>query len=317
MDEAPLVHLEDVVRRFGGIRAVDGVSFQLGPGDVLGFLGPNGAGKTTTMKIITGNLAPTSGRVEVRGIDMVGDPVRAKGSVGYLPEHPPLHQELTVDEFLRYCARLNGVRRRELEESVATAKRRCGIAGMGGRLIGNLSRGYQQRVGIAQAIVHRPEVVILDEPTIGLDPIQVREIRELIRELGSEHGVILSTHILPEVQAVCNRVQIIHEGRLVFAESLEGLGDRLAATSLRVDLERPPDAASLEAIEGVSSVEMLEAGSFRIHHGSGESPAEALARRALDNGWGLRALVPEEPSLEQMFIDVTLKEGPETGEEAA
>ncbi len=317
MSEEPLVRLENVVRRYGRIRAVDDVSFDLNPGDVLGFLGPNGAGKSTTMQIITGNLAPTAGGVQVNGVDMVADPVRAKGIVGYLPEYPPLHRELTVDEYLRYCARLNRIPRQDLRGSVETAKERCGIEGMGGRLIGNLSRGFQQRVGLAQAIVHRPEVVILDEPTIGLDPIQVREIRGLIRELGEEHGVILSTHILPEVQAVCNRVQIIHEGRLVFRESLEDLGQRMTATSLRLELGHPPDPASLEAIEGIDSVESLRPGEFRVHHGAEATPIENLARQALDNGWGLRALVPEEPSLEQVFIDLTLKDTSEAVEEAA
>ncbi len=188
------------------------------------------------------------------------------------------------------------------------AKTRCGLEATGTRLIGNLSKGFQQRVGIAQAIIHTPDVVILDEPTIGLDPIQVREIRDLIRELGKEHGVILSTHILPEVQAVCNRVQIIHEGRLVLSDSLQDLNRRVASTTLRVEMASPPDRAELEALEGVHRVEALGEGAFRLHHEAGASPAEALSEEAVHRGWRLRALVPEEMSLEQMFVDLTLKD---------
>ena len=308
MAETPLVQVEHLDRRFGQTRAVTDVSFELSQGDVLGFLGPNGAGKSTTMRILTGNLAPSAGRIRISGIDLLDCPREAKARIGYLPEYPPVYAELTVDEFLRYLARLNGISRAKAPGAVRAAKERCGLEAVGGRLIGNLSRGFQQRVGIAQAIIHMPDVVILDEPTIGLDPNQVREIRELIRELGTEHGVILSTHILPEVQAVCNRVQIISEGRLVLSESLEDLGRRMASTSLRVELGAPPEPAKLKEVDGVGEVESLGGGAFRIHHPAGAGPAEALAEHAAREGWRLRALVPEEVSLEQMFVDLTLKE---------
>ena len=307
-DQQPLIQVTDLERRFGPIQALTDVHFELSPGDILGFLGPNGAGKSTTMRILTGNLAPTRGSVTIAGLDLLADPQPAKARIGYLPEVPPVYTELTVDEYLRYCARLHGVSRTDVAAAMRTAKERCGINDVGGRLLGNLSKGYQQRVGLAQAIIHRPEVIILDEPTIGLDPIQVREIRDLIRELGREHGVILSTHILPEVQAVCNRVQIIHQGRLVFSETLADLNRRLAPTSLRVELASPPEPAELEALDGVTGVEALGEGAFRIHHEADASPAETLASQAVTADWGLRALIPEEASLEQIFVDLTLKD---------
>lgn len=304
-----LVEVDHLYRDYGPVRAVEDVSFQLRKGDILGFLGPNGAGKTTTMQIIAGNLAPTNGQVTINGVDLLDEPKRAKGYIGYLPEAPPLYRELKVDEYLRYCARINRIPRSRVREAVEEAKERCGIAGIGGRLIGNLSKGYQQRVGIAQAIIHKPEVVILDEPTIGLDPIQIREIRTLIRELAQSHGAIVSTHILPEVQAVCNRVQIIHRGRLVFTDTLEHLNERMAPTSLRITLGNPPSPSAIESIEGVSSLEPLGDGEFRLRHEPGSGLAEALAERAVTEGWKLRALVPEQVSLEQIFVDLTLKEG--------
>lgn len=307
MSPQALIQVEHLYRYYGEIRAVEDLSFDLNKGDVLGFLGPNGAGKSTTMQVISGNLAPTAGQVTVNGVDLLDEPKRAKAGIGYLPEQPPLYRELTVDEYLRYCARLNRIPRARVAQAVLNAKARCGLEQMGRRLIANLSKGYQQRVGIAQAIIHTPDVVILDEPTIGLDPIQIREIRDLIRDIGREHGVILSTHILPEVQAVCSRVQIIHEGRLVFAESLTDLDRRMAPTSLIVRLREPPTDEALTAIDGVERVERLDDGAIRIHHAAERNPAEPLARHAVNEGWGLRELTPERISLEQMFMDLTLK----------
>ena len=218
-----LVEVKNLTRFYGTLQAVKDVSFTIRKGEVLGFLGPNGAGKTTTMQIISGNLAPSGGSVTIAGHDLLDDPRAAKSQIGYLPEQPPLYRELTVDEYLDYCAALNRLPRAQRRRARETAKERCGLQDTGRRLIGNLSKGFQQRVGIAQAIIHLPPVVILDEPTVGLDPIQIREIRALIRELGREHGVILSTHILPEVQTTCDHVQIINKGELVLNESIEGL----------------------------------------------------------------------------------------------
>jgi ABC-2 type transport system ATP-binding protein len=304
-----LVHAERLTRYYGQTLAVDEVNFDLAKGDVLGFLGPNGAGKTTTMQLITGNLAPSAGRIEVHGIDLLDEPKRAKREIGYLPEQPPVYRELTVEEYLRYCARLNRISRNHVGKAVSTAMERCGLTEVGHRLIGNLSKGYQQRVGIAQAIIHTPAVVILDEPTVGLDPIQIREIRALIRELGKEHGIILSTHILPEVQAVCNRVQIIHQGRLVFSDSIAGLEQQLRATSLIAAFHASPDLDALARVPGVSRVEALAGGRVRIHF-TDINPAEALIEQAVAGGWRLHELSPERRTLEQIFIELTCSELP-------
>ncbi len=313
-----LISVEHLYRYYGATCAVRDVNFELRKGQVLGFLGPNGAGKSTTMQILSGNLAPSAGRVMINGIDLLDQPKRAKAELGYLPEQPPLYRELTVDEYLWFCARLNRIPRTRRRAAVATAKQRCGLTEVGARLIGNLSKGYQQRVGIAQAIIHTPKVVILDEPTVGLDPIQIREIRILIRELGQEHGIILSTHILPEVQAVCTHVQIIHQGTLVFADSIAGLDSRMRGTHLLVGLRHPPSTETLQAIPGVQSIETLDDGRLRLGYTDGKNTADALAIRATLNGWGLYELSPERMSLEQIFVELTCKEpGAATHEAAA
>jgi len=312
-----LISVEHLYRYYGTTCAVRDVSFELNKGEVLGFLGPNGAGKSTTMQILSGNLAPSAGRVRINGIDLLDQPKRAKAELGYLPEQPPLYRELTVDEYLWFCARLNRIPRARRRAAVDTAKQRCGLTEVGPRLIGNLSKGYQQRVGIAQAIIHTPKVVILDEPTVGLDPIQIREIRTLIRELGQEHGIILSTHILPEVQAVCTHVQIIHQGTLVFADSIAGLDARMQGTHLLVGLRRPPSSEILQALPGVHSIETLDDGRLRLGYAAGQNPAEALAVRAAQEGWGLYEISPERMSLEQIFVELTCKERDTTKHEAA
>lgn len=304
-----LIDAEHLTRYYGPACAVQDVSFQLAKGDVLGFLGPNGAGKSSTMQMLTGNLAPSAGRIRVRGIDLLDDPKRAKRELGYLPEQPPLYREHTVDEFLSYCGRLHQVPGKQLRQAVERAKERCGLGAVGRRLIGNLSKGYQQRVGIAQAILHNPAVVILDEPTVGLDPIQIREIRGLIRELGDEHGIILSTHILPEVQGVCNRVQIINRGRLVFADSMTGLEQRLHSQHLILRLRHAPEPAELQHLPGVAAVELLDDGRLRLRY-DGSSPAEAIAVAAVNRQWGLEELIPERRTLEQIFVELTMQDVP-------
>ena len=302
-----LISAEHLTRFFGHTPAVRGVGFQLSKGEVLGFLGPNGAGKTTTMRMLTGNLAPSAGRIRVAGIDLLDRPKQAKARIGYLPEQPPLYRELTVQEYLRYCARLNRVPGREVSRAVDQAQARCGLAEVRRRLIGNLSKGYQQRVGIAQAILHNPAVVILDEPTVGLDPIQIREIRALIRELGENHGIILSTHILPEVLATCSRVQIMHRGQLVFTASLAELEQQMTTQSLILGCQAPPALQVLEAMPGIERVTPLAAGRFRLAF-TGDNPAEALVARAAAEGWRLYELSPEQRSLEQIFVELTTRE---------
>jgi len=316
-DTGDLIRLEHVYRYYGHTCALDDVSFTVGKGEVLGLLGPNGAGKSTAMHIISGNLAPSAGQVWINGIDLLDRPTAAKAGLGYLPDQPPLYRELSVDEYLTYCARLNRIPAQQKRAAIATAKERCGLTQVGRRLIGNLSKGYQQRVGIAQAIIHSPAVVILDEPTVGLDPLQMREIRALIRELRGEHSIILSTHILPEVQAVCDRVQIISAGKLLLNDSIAGLQLRMRASSLVVGLRRSPSSAELEGLPGVEAVEALGEGRWRIHYQPEHSPAEALATAAARHDWGLYELIPERMSLEEVFVDITRSDPTEQAQGAA
>jgi ABC-2 type transport system ATP-binding protein len=311
-----LVEVTQLTRRYGALHAVNDVSFTLKQGEVLGFLGPNGAGKSTTMQMICGCLAPSHGSILIDGIDLLEEPLAAKRHIGFLPEQPPLYPELTVNEYLRYCARLRGISRTAVAAATATARERCGLADVGQRLIGNLSKGYQQRVGIAQAIIHSPRVVILDEPTVGLDPIQIREIRNLIKELGNDHGVILSTHILPEVRMTCTRVQIIHQGKLVFSDSIDKLDLPSDADSLLVRWRTPPDIAELNAIQAINKIEILSDGQFRIHTAASEMLAEKLVELSVERHWGLTEITPESRSLEQIFIALTGND-PHTTEEAA
>lgn len=310
MSTDTLVKVEHLYRYYGHACAVEDVSFEISKGEVLGFLGPNGAGKSTTMQIISGNLAPSAGRVLINGVDVLDEPKKAKAHLGYLPEQPPVYRELTVDEYLKYCTHLHRIAAKQRQPSINKVKERCGLGAVGHRLIGNLSKGFQQRVGIAQAIIHSPAVVILDEPTVGLDPIQIREIRSLIRELGGEHSVILSTHILPEVQAVCDRVQIINKGKLVMSDTIAGLQLRMQASSLTIGLRNPPAIAALQALQNIKSVEDLSEGRFRLHYLPNQNPAEQLADLAVRSGWGLRELIPERMSLEEIFVDITTAESP-------
>lgn len=303
-----LIQVDQVSRFYGPLRALREISFEVKKGEVLGFLGPNGAGKSTTMQILSGNLAPSAGRVMICGIDLLDKPKQAKALLGYLPDQPPVYRELTVDEYLLYCARLNRIPAAQRRQALDVAKQRCGLTEVGRRLIGNLSKGYRQRVGIAQAIIHSPAVVILDEPTVGLDPIQIREIRALIRELCADHSVILSTHILPEVQAVCDRVQIINKGELVLNDSITGLQQRMRGESLLLALRNPPAVPALEEVAGAGRVEALGDGRFRVHAPALETQGEALAMAAVQHGWGLYELSPERLTLEQIFVDITTTE---------
>lgn len=305
MTDRTLINAESIERWFGHRCAVRDMSFTLANGEVLGLLGPNGAGKTTTMQMLTGNLAPSAGGIEINGVDLLAQPKEAKRAIGYLPEHPPVYPELAVDEYLDFCARLRRVPRKQVRAARDNAKARCGLSEVGHRLIGNLSKGYRQRIGIAQAIIHNPPVVILDEPTVGLDPIQIRDIRALIVELGKSHSVILSSHILPEVQAVCSHVQIIHQGRLVLAETIANLTERMQSDSLVVGARKLPDATVLTKIPDVTRIEPLDGNRVRVFHAATTQPAEAIARQAVAESWGLHELTPERQSLEAVFLQLT------------
>lgn len=297
-----------LTRLYGGREAVSNVSFNLSKGQVLGFLGPNGAGKSTTMKMLTGNLAPSNGSVKICGIDMMENPKEAKALIGYLPEMRPLYKELTVDEYLTIAARLHRVSGAHIKKAVELAKERCGLGHMSKRLIENLSNGYQQRVGIAQAIIHNPMVVILDEPTVGLDPIQIRDIRALIREVGSERSVIISTHILPEVEMVCDHVQIIDKGKLVFNGAIDVLKKQRIGNKLLIAMNKPPKAAELLKIAGVEEAESVADHLIRVRFADGATPAEAIVQAAVAKGWGLYQIGPDQTSLEDVFVQLTYQE---------
>lgn len=307
MTSETLLEARDLSRRYGATAAVRGLSLSLAKGEILGLLGPNGAGKSTTLKMLAGCLAPSSGSVRLNGIDLADQPKQAKRQLGYLPEQPPVYPELTVDEYLRYCAGLHGVPSAQRAAAVAEAKRGCGLTDVAHRLIGNLSKGYQQRVGIAQAIIHKPAVVILDEPTVGLDPNQIREIRSLIASLGREHGVILSSHILPEIQAVCSRVMIIDKGRSVYSGGLDVA--RGAATFLVGFARGPESAEALLAVPGVKRAQAIGSGpassQYRITAADAADPREALVEAAVAHRWGLIELRTEAKTLEELFVELT------------
>ncbi|WP_353572116.1 ATP-binding cassette domain-containing protein [Candidatus Albibeggiatoa sp. nov. BB20] len=308
MSEQTLIAVKHLSRYYGGLCAVNNISFEVKRGQILGFLGANGAGKSTTMQMLAGALAPTTGEIIIAGYDLLDYPLQAKSAVGYLPEQPPLYREMLVEEYLIFCARLHHIPRAEINDAVDRAIDLCGLETVHRRLIGNLSKGFQQRVGIAQAIIHSPAVVILDEPTVGLDPIQMREIRHLITELGQEHSVILSTHILPEVQAVCNHVQIIHQGQLLFSDTIEGLFAQIKGQSLQIGLQSPPSLSVFEQIEGVEEVEQIDEHRLRIWHQAEHNPAEAIVIKSVSDNWGLFELIPEQQSLEQIFVNLTTED---------
>lgn len=305
-----LLEAQNLSRYFGPNVAVKNIDITVKRGEILGFLGPNGAGKSTTMKMLSGNLAPDKGEIHINGFDLLSQPKQAKAQLGYLPENPPLYRELTVNEYLQHCARLNQLKGKQLKSAVETVIERCGLGDVQRRLIGQLSKGYQQRTGIAQAIVHNPAVVIFDEPTSGLDPLQIRQIRELIRELANEHSVILSTHILPEVEMLCDRVQIISKGQVMFADSLKALHQQRLNSSLRITLAAPPLLTELQALTNVSSVESVSANQFRILYHPEQDPTENLIASAVSKHWKLQELVREQDSLEDIFMHLIKDDAP-------
>lgn len=298
-----LLNIRALVRNYGDLRVLAGVDLRLERGEVLGLLGPNGAGKTTCLQILSGNLAPSAGDVRVMGVDLVGSALRAKRLIGYLPERPPLYPEMRVDEYLDYCACLHRVPRQGRAKAAERVKELCGLEDKGRRLLGTLSKGYRQRVGIAQAILHEPDLLILDEPTEGLDPVQLREVRELIRTLASDCGIILSSHVLPEVQAVCTKVAILRAGRVIHIARLEQGADELPLGRYRIRLAAPPPVEVLTALPEVVAVHTLKPQGFRITLRPGENPA-ALSRRLVEAGWGLTAMTPDHTDLESVYFDI-------------
>jgi ABC-2 type transport system ATP-binding protein len=308
-----MIEVRGLTKSYGERMAIDGISFRVEKGEILGFLGPNGAGKTTTMRILTGFVPPTRGSAEVAGFDVVAHPREVKRRIGYLPEHPPLYKEMKVRGYLGFVARIKGVRGRDVRGAVDSALDRCGLAHVADRLIQNLSKGYQQRVGIAQAIVHDPEVMILDEPTVGLDPRQILKIRNLIRSFHGERTVILSTHIIPEVERLCDRVAIINEGKIVALDTQARLAERFAeAERVAVQFSEGDSApgALLETIEGITSVEPDGGapGRYRVEARPGSQIARRLLERGMAERWPLREVSPIATTLEEVFLRLTGEE---------
>jgi ABC-2 type transport system ATP-binding protein len=294
-----LARATDLSRRFGRQTALDGIDLELRRGEILGLLGPNGAGKTTCLRLLSGTLAPSRGRVQILDADLSREPIQAKRLIGYLPERPPLYPELRVDEFLHHCARLRRIPRPEIANAVRRAKVRCGLGTVGGHLIGTLSKGFRQRIGIAQAILHRPRVLILDEPTEGLDPLQIRDVRVLLRELARDCGIILSSHLLAEIQAICDRVLVLHRGRLVREEPV---GTAPNTRLWRVRLGGVGATPDLERIPCVEAAIALDPGDrYRVILTAEASSAD-LARQVMQARMDLLELNPERPDLERLFF---------------
>ncbi len=313
MESGVMVEAQSLAKRFGATRAVDDVSFRVSRGEIVGFLGPNGAGKSTTMKMLTGYLNPSAGSAVVGGIDVADDPIAAKRMVGYLPESAPLYDEMMVADFLTYVADIREVSGSERRDRLETICRRCGLSDVLGKNIGQLSKGYRQRVGLAQAMVHDPDLLILDEPTSGLDPNQIVEIRELIRELGREKTVILSTHILPEVQASCDRIIIIADGKLVADDTPDMLSGGGAGAVIHVVAKGGGAQEILAGVSGVTGISSLGAESggeaFRLRCAPSQDPREAIFRTAVERGLVLLDLHRERASLEDTFRQLTTVEG--------
>ncbi len=306
----------NLTRRFGSQTIIHDVSLELRRGEVLGLLGHNGAGKTTTMQMLTGCLSPNSGSIEICGIDLAQKPTLAKTHLGYLPETPPLYRELTVDDYLTFAARLRGMKSAEVSAALAQAKQHCGLEAVSKKIIGTLSKGYQQRVGIAQAIIHQPAVIVLDEPTVGLDPSQILDIRNLIRELGTSHSVILSTHLLSEVQSICNRVEILQNGKLIYGDTSARMQQYGQVSGFIVSLRNPPALSALQNLAGVTQVEQLSDMQFRVLHTAEQNPSAELLTLAAQQNWRLEQLTPLQTTLEEVFVKITDEEKSKSGEKS-
>ncbi len=301
-----MVEIENLTKTYGTQNAVDNISFTAGKGEIVGFLGPNGAGKSTTMKIATGYLPPTAGTVRVAGHDVQTASLAVRRHVGYLPEHNPLYLDMYVHEYLEFIGAVHGLRGAGLRTRVAELVGRVGLSREQNKQIGALSKGYRQRVGLAQALIHDPEVLILDEPTTGLDPNQILEIRQLIREVAENKTVIFSTHILPEVTALCTRVIIISRGKLVADSPVAELAARAAGEGMiRAEFESAVDPAQLARLPGVRHVELAPDGAVLLRTAPGTDPRAAISRLAAQEGWVLLGLRQDQQSLEEVFGELT------------
>ena len=302
--ENAIVKVEHLSHRYSVQWAIRDINFEINQRGIMGLLGSNGAGKSTTMNIICGVLKQTEGNVFIDGINLRENPVEAKKNIGFLPQKAPLHLDFTVDEYLTYCADLHMVDKKQIKAAVDEAKARCGITHFSKRVLRNLSGGYQQRVGIAQAIVHKPKFVVLDEPTNGLDPNQITEVRHLIKEIAEERSVLLSTHILSEVQATCRNIKMIENGQMIFSGSIEEFDNYIQPNTLLVELDTPPMECDL-MLPGISRVETLSERRFRLQYDGDPDTAKRVAEICVTRGWGLIELVIEKSSLDAIFAQLS------------
>src|SRR5471032_396279 len=306
-----MIEVENLSKTYSGFRAVQGISFHVKKGEIVGFLGPNGAGKSTTMKILAGYLPPTDGKIRIGGYDVVTDSLEVRKRIGYMPENVPLYTDMRVNEFLRFRAELKKVARRKIKERVEIVKKLCSLKDVENKIIGTLSKGYRQRVGLADALVHDPDLLILDEPTIGLDPNQIRQVRELIKNLGRQHTILLSTHILPEVEMTCSRVIIINKGRIEACDTPENLLNKMrTATGVVLEAKTGADdgAEELKKIAGVKDVGLTTDGDWQIFSLRAEADADVRAevfRLASERRWTVRELSRRKATLEDVFVEIT------------
>ena len=305
--EETIVKVDHLSHRYSVQWAIRDINFEVPKHGIYGLLGSNGAGKSTTMNIMCGVLRQSEGDVYIKGISMSKNPVEAKRHIGFLPQNPPLHMDLTVTEYLEYCAALRYIPDRESPQGVKKVLERCGISHFSKRLLRNLSGGYQQRVGIAQAIIHNPDFVVLDEPTNGLDPNQILDVRHLIKEIAEEHTVLISTHILSEVQAVCDHIRMIEQGRLVFAGTVEEFDNYIVPDSLFVSLMAMPAIEDLKRVPGVLDVEELGGPNYRIKYKDFQEVTERLVEASSARCWGLTELRQEKSSMNDIFAELSRK----------
>ena len=306
-----MIKVEHLTKRYAGQPAIQDLNFEVGKGEIMGFLGPNGAGKSTTMRILSSFMPPTSGRASVAGFDIFEQSLQARAHLGYMPENVPLYNDMRVTEYLNYRAALKAVPHRRIPERVGDVKELCGLKDVEKKLIGALSKGYRQRVGLADALVHEPDLLILDEPTSGLDPNQIRQVRDLIKNLGKQHTILLSTHILPEVEMTCSRVIIIHKGRIEACDTPENLLGRIrTAGGVRVEAKVGSDngVVELKKIAGVRDVNADDDGDWKIFSlrvESGTDVREEVFRLATDRRWKVRELSQQRATLEDVFVEIT------------
>lgn len=306
--ENPIVRVEHLYHRYTSSRwAIEDINFQIDDAGVVGLLGSNGAGKSTTMNIICGVMKQTAGEVYIGGINTLKEPVKARKLIGFLPQKPPLYPDLTVDEYLRFCAEIQWMDKKKIKSAVAAAEERCGITHMKDRLLRNLSGGYQQRVGLAQAILHDPKFVVLDEPTNGLDPNQILEVRQLIKDIAVDRTVMLSTHILSEVQATCSSIRMIEHGRVVFSGSTEDFDNYIEPNTLYLEFDQLPEMDELMKLPGIKRAEALDNHGVRLWYDGERGTIKQVMREAVSRGWDMIELRKEKSSMEAVFAKLSGK----------